>query len=122
MGRYEEEAEQSLVKATVDAIRAAAATLMPAQVEAGEARFPDLVTARSEGSEPDGRMSRIVIRQGPSMLAQLVIFAAHPTLLPRQMDALDPDFPGLFSERERRSGHGITLFLQGAVGLSLIHI
>jgi len=116
MGRYEEEAEQSLVKATVDAIRAAAATLMPAQVEAGEARFPDLVTARSEGSEPDGRMSRIVIRQGPSMLAQLVIFAAHPTLLPRQMDALDPDFPGLFSERERRSGHGITLFLQGAVG------
>src|SRR5262249_40841433 len=116
MGRYEEQAESSLVKAAVDALRAAAATLKPVQVEAGEARFPDLVTPRSEGAEPDGRISRIVMRQGPSVLAQLVVFAAHPTLLPRQMDALDPDFPGLFCDRERRSGHGITLFLQGAVG------
>src|SRR5258708_34253530 len=56
-----------------------------------------------------------VIIRGPE-LGQVVILATHPRLLRRHLDALDPDFPGLFSDAERRAGRGITLFLQGAVG------
>jgi neutral ceramidase len=116
MGRYQQEVEQSVVHAAMSALRAAAAAMVPAELRAGEGRFPSLVMTRSEGVEPDGRLTRLSLVSGGAPLAQVVIFAAHPTLLPRHSDALDPDFPGLFSDAERRAGRGVTLFLQGAVG------
>jgi hypothetical protein len=116
MGRYQQAVEQSVVRAAVSALRAAAAAMVPAEMQAGEGRFPNLVMTRSEGAEPDGRLTRLALISRGAPLAQIVIFATHPTLLPRHLDALDPDFPGLFSDAERRAGRGITLFLQGAVG------
>jgi neutral ceramidase len=116
MGRYQQAAEQSVEHAAASALRAAAAAMVPAEMRVGEGRFPSLVMARSEGAEPDGRLTRFLLISNGAPLAQVVIFAAHPTLLPRHLNALDPDFPGLFSDAERRAGRGITLFLQGAVG------
>jgi hypothetical protein len=116
MGRYQQAAEESVLRAATSALRSAAAAMVAAEIQVGEGRFPTLVMPRSEGIEPDGRLTRVSIASGGHPLAQIVIFAAHPTLLPRHWDALDPDFPGMFCDAERRAGHGITLFLQGAVG------
>jgi neutral ceramidase len=41
----------------------------------------------------DTRMTRAVIRAGEP-LAEIVIVAGHPTLVPRGQDVLDPDYPG----------------------------
>jgi len=91
--------------------------MVRADLAVGEGRFPNLVVARSEGLEPDGRLTRISIDQeGTGPLAQVVIFAAHPTLIPRQEEMLDPDYPGLFSAEEESAGRGLTVFIQGAIG------
>ncbi|HXN41161.1 MAG TPA: neutral/alkaline non-lysosomal ceramidase N-terminal domain-containing protein [Myxococcaceae bacterium] len=116
-GRYAAASEMAVVLATAQALRTAAASMVRAELAVGEGRFPNLVTARSEGLQPDGRLTRISIGQettGP--LAQVVVFAAHPTLISRQQEMLDPDYPGLFSAEEERAGRGLTVFVQGAIG------
>ena len=118
-GRYRTEARASVVKAAAEALRQAAAGLAPATLETGEGAFPELVAPRSEGMSPDGRLTRLSFRAPANPIAQAIIFAAHPTLEPRQLDALSPDFPGLFSSQQESSGAGITLFLQGGVGNSV---
>ena len=115
-GRYRAEARATVVDAAAKALRQAAAALAPATLETGEGAFPELVAPRSEGMAPDGRLTRLVFRARAHPIAQVIIFAAHPTLLPRQLDALSPDFPGLFSSQQESGGAGITLFLQGGVG------
>ena len=116
-GRYAPASERAVVLAAAQALRAAATSMVRADLAVGEGRFPNLVTGRSEGLEPDGQLTRISIGQemtGP--LAQVVIFAAHPTLIPRQEEMLDPDYPGLFSAEEESAGRGLTVFVQGAIG------
>jgi hypothetical protein len=116
-GRYSAASESAVVLATAQAVRTATASMVRAELAVGEGRFPNLVVARSEGLEPDGRLTRISIDQeGTGPLAQLVVFAAHPTLIPRQQEMLDPDYPGLFSAEEERAGRGLTVFIQGAIG------
>ncbi len=115
-GRYRAEVRATVVAAAARALRQAAAALAPATLETGERAFPEMVAPRSEGMAPDGRLTRLAFRAQASPIAQVIIFAAHPTLLPRQLDALSPDFPGLFSSQQEGAGAGITLFLQGGVG------
>lgn len=115
-GRYRPEARASVLKAAIQAIRQADGALGPAMLEIGERAFPELVAPRSEGMAPDGRLTRLLFRGRSAPIAQLVVFAAHPTLLPRQTDALSPDFPGLFASQQESSAAGVTLFIQGAVG------
>src|SRR5262249_35941555 len=118
-GRYRAEVRAAVVEAAAKALRQAAAGLAPATLESGRGGFPELAAPRSEGMAPDGRLTRLGFRALGGPIAQVIIFAAHPTLLPRQLDALSPDFPGLFSSQQESSGAGITLFLQGGVGNSV---
>ncbi|HME91653.1 MAG TPA: neutral/alkaline non-lysosomal ceramidase N-terminal domain-containing protein [Myxococcaceae bacterium] len=118
-GRYRTEVRATVVEAAVKALRQAAAALAPAALESGEGAFPELVAPRSEGMAPDGRLTRLAFRAQAGPIAQVIIFAAHPTLVPRQPDALSPDYPGLFSSQQEGGGAGITLFLQGGVGNSV---
>lgn len=117
-GRYDESMRAAVERGAVDALQRAAASVVSADLETGEGAFPSLVVPRSEGLEPDGRLTRLRLRRSAdgSALAQWVIFAAHPTLVPRPSEALAPDYPGLFSAAEEKAGAGITLLTQGPVG------
>ena len=107
---------RAVVSAAVGALHAAARSLSPVTLRSGVGAVPELVGARSSPAEVDVRLSRLVLdgRSGP--LAQLLILACHPTLVPRPPAGLDPDWPGRLADAEQAAGHGVTLVLQGAVG------
>lgn len=117
-GRYRDSMRAAVERGAIEALQRAAASLAPAELEIGEGTFPLLVAPRSEGLQPDGRLTRLVIKRSPdgSPLAQWIIFAAHPTLVPRPSQMLAPDYPGLFAAAQEKAGAGITLVTQGAVG------
>ena len=110
--------------ATRDAVVAAAATALgdayrarrPVALRYGEGSVPELVGAREPPADVDARLSRLVFDGKDGPVAQLLVFACHPTLVPRPPAGLDPDWPGRLAEAEAERGHGVTLVLQGAVG------
>jgi neutral ceramidase len=114
-GRYREAAVNAVVSAASDALHQAAGSLEAVSLELGEAREPGFVYARSAGEPPDGALTRAVLRGTGGPVAELLIFAAHPTLMGRQRAYVDPDYPGRLSELREAHG-GVALFLQGAGG------
>jgi neutral ceramidase len=114
-GRYREAAVDTVVSAASDALHEAASALGEVSLELGHAREPDFVTSRSAGEPPDGALTRVVLRGAGGPVAELLIFAAHPTMVGRQRAYVDPDYPGRLSELREAHG-GVALFLQGAGG------
>ncbi|MBX7100271.1 MAG: hypothetical protein K1X89_21320 [Myxococcaceae bacterium] len=115
LGWYRESARDALIHAAAQAI----AVAKGAQTEV----VPELVTAAHAGlcrprtgAACDERLERLVLRGPSGPVAQLVVTAAHPVLVPRGSDALDSDYPGLFADLARERGEGITLVAQGAGG------
>jgi hypothetical protein len=49
-------------------------------------------------------------------IAHLVNFAAHPTMLPRDLNEFSADFPGALAQAVEEATGGVCLFLQGACG------
>lgn len=113
-GRFDQDAEETLVLALTQAIREAVRTLAPATLELLHSRGDIGIGLRSEGEGPDDRLQLLRFATA-SARHTLVLFAAHPTLHPREAATLDPDFPGRVTELLDASG-GVSLFLQGAVG------
>ncbi len=113
-GRYRETAVSAAVSAASDALHQAAA-LSDVTLEVGRAAEPGLVLTRSGGEPPDGALTRVVLRGAAGPVAELLLFAAHPTLIPRQREYVDPDYPGRLSELREAQG-GVVLVLQGPVG------
>jgi neutral ceramidase len=113
-----------LSSATRDAVVSAAAAALteayrarrPVALRYGEGRVPGLVGAREPPADVDARLSRLVFDGKDGPVAQLLVFACHPTLVARPPAGLDPDWPGRLAEAEAEAGHGLTLVLQGAVG------
>ena len=116
VGRYRQESVDAIVDAAVSALTQAATTLTDVTLEVGEAREQGLVYTRSGGTRPDGVMTRAVLRGQAGPVAELLVFAAHPTLVPRQRAYVDPDYPGRLSSLREAEGSGVTLMLQGTVG------
>ncbi|HYI01114.1 hypothetical protein [Hyalangium sp.] len=114
-GRYRESAVDTAVSAASEALHQAAAALADVTLEVGRAAEPGLVLTRSGGETPDGALTRVVLRGASSPVAELLLFAAHPTMVPRQREYVDPDYPGRLSELREAQG-GVVLVLQGAVG------
>jgi hypothetical protein len=114
-GRYRDAAVQAAVSAASEALRQAAAQLSDVTLEAGEVREQSLVFARSSGEAPDGNLSRVVLRGASGPVAELLVFSAHPALIPRKRELIDPDYPGRLSALHEARG-GVTLVLQGAGG------
>jgi len=56
-----------------------------------------------------------VLRSAEGPVAELLHFAAHPTVVPRDRPLLDPDWPGRLSLLREERG-GVVLVLQGTVG------
>ena len=114
-GRYRPATVDAAVSAASDALHQASAALADVTLEVGRAAEPGLVLSRTGGETPDGALTRVVLRGASSPVAELLLFAAHPTLVPRQREAVDPDYPGRLSELREAQG-GVVLVLQGAVG------
>ncbi|MCY1016745.1 neutral/alkaline non-lysosomal ceramidase N-terminal domain-containing protein [Pyxidicoccus sp. MSG2] len=115
-GRYRQESVDAITTAAVAALTRAAASLTDVKLEVGEVREPGLVYTRSGGTAPDGALTRAVLRGPAGPVAELLLFAAHPTMVPRQRTSVDPDYPGRLSSLRESEGSGVTLLLQGTVG------
>jgi neutral ceramidase len=97
------------------AIRAAAEAQAPARIGFGFAEHDELARNRAGSGEVDGRLNvvRVTSAEGDP-IAELVLFAAHPTLLGKDNHELSGDWPGrLMTARDR---NGVRLLFQGAVG------
>ncbi len=113
-GLYRESAKNALVRAAVEALALATKSLMPARMELGSAQA-SLCRPRS-GDACDRRITRMTLTAAQGPIAEWLVMAAHPTLIPRKVDALDPDYPGALAERRHAADAGVTLLMQGAVG------
>jgi neutral ceramidase len=114
-GRFREASVGAAVSAASEALHQAAAALTDVTLELGEAREAGFVYSRTGGAAPDGTLTRAVLRGAGGPVAELLVFAAHPTLVPRGRAYVDPDYPGRLSELREAQG-GVVLVLQGAVG------
>jgi neutral ceramidase len=106
----------AVVAAAAGALSEAYRARRPVALRYGEGSVPALVGAREPPADVDARLSRLVFDGKDGPVAQLLVFACHPTLVPRPPAGLDPDWPGRLAEAEAERGHGVTLVLQGAVG------
>ncbi len=107
---------EAVVAAAAAALRDAYQARRPVSLRFGETSLPELVGAREAPQDVDARLSRLVFEGEAKPVAQLLVFACHPTLVARPPGGLDPDWPGRLAEAEEARGHGVTLVLQGAVG------
>jgi hypothetical protein len=114
-GRYREASLEAAVSAASEALHQASTALTDATLEVGEAREPGFVYSRSGGESPEGALTRVVLRGASAPVAELLLFAAHPTLIPRNREAVDPDYPGRLSALREAQG-GVVFVLQGPVG------
>ena len=112
-GPYDPRVRDLAAGAIAEAVRRADATLAPARVSVARGAAPDLARSRSRGAE-DGRLVAVrVDREGGAPVAEIVVFAAHPTILGEANRLISGDWPGRFVADGRR---GVRLFLQGAIG------
>ncbi|QSQ20143.1 neutral/alkaline non-lysosomal ceramidase N-terminal domain-containing protein [Pyxidicoccus parkwayensis] len=115
-GKFRQESVDAIVTAAVAALTRAAAAMTDVTLAVGEAHEPSLVYSRSSGTAPDGALTRVVLRAKTGPVAELLLFAAHPTMVARERAYVDPDYPGRLCALRESEGSGVTLLLQGAVG------
>lgn len=115
-GRVRPDVRSRVVEAAARALTGAASSLQPVEALAGVSELADGTASRDEFPEVDRRLTRIQLRGERGTVAQLVVLAAHPTLVARPPPGLDPDWPGRLAMAEEREGQGVTLVLQGNVG------
>ena len=115
-GRFRPTIRSRVVEAASSALMAAASSLQPVEVMTGTAELPAGTVSRDEFPDVDRRLTRVQLRGERGAVAQLVVLAAHPTLVGRPPPGLDPDWPGRVARAQERAGQGVTLVLQGNVG------
>ena len=115
-GRYQRAAVDAAVAGASEALTQAASAMADVTLEVGGAADAGLVSSRSGGQPPDGQLTRVVLKGAAGPVAEVLVFAAHATLIPRQRALVDPDYPGRLSALREEAGHGVTLFVQGSEG------
>jgi hypothetical protein len=112
-GPYDPRIRDAVVAATATAIRRAAEALVPARAAVARGSADDLARSRSGGEEVAPLTAvRVAARDG-TPIAELAVFAAHPTVLGKENHTISGDWPGRFLARR---AHGLRLFFQGALG------
>ncbi|RYZ38826.1 MAG: hypothetical protein EOO71_22405 [Myxococcaceae bacterium] len=115
-GRYVPAAVSAAVAGASEALEKAAASMTDVTLEVGGAADAGLVSSRSGGEVPDGQLTRVVLKGAKAPVAEVLVFAAHATLIPRKRALVDPDYPGRLSALREAAGSGVTLFVQGSEG------
>ncbi len=112
-GPYDQATFERLADTIAEAVRAARAALGPAEVAVSRGRAEGLSRNRT-GAQVDGRVLAVRLsRPGGPPLAEVVTFAAHPTLLGSRNRRLSGDWAGRLLATSPR---GTRLFFQGAIG------
>lgn len=114
-GRPNASARAALVQGAVEALRRARADLRPAAVAAGVLPRAEVSTPRS-GAASDERLLRLAFEGSAGTVGELLVASAHPTLVPRRTESLDPDWPGDAAAGREAAGTQVTLVLQAAGG------
>jgi hypothetical protein len=110
---FEPRMQEVIVAAIAESIRRAVGALGPAEVSWGRRRVEALVRNRS-GGPTEGRLAVVrLARPGGEPVAEVAVFAAHPTMLGRENQRISGDWPGRFV---RAGDRGLRLLLQGAIG------
>jgi neutral ceramidase len=113
MGSYDPRMRDLIANAMAEAVRRAAADLAPARLSVGIGRDASLVGGRG-GSPADGRITALRLdRPDGRPVAEVVVFASHPTTLGIDNRRISGDWPGRFFALGE---HGARLLLQGPVG------
>lgn len=112
-GPYDPAAFERLADAIAGAVRDAHAARGPAELSVARGRAPGLSRNRT-GAQVDGRVLAVrLARPGGPPIAELVTFAAHPTLLGSRNRRISGDWAGRFLAASPR---GTRLFFQGSIG------
>jgi neutral ceramidase len=112
-GPYDPRLRDAIAAGIAAAIRRAAGALAPARIAVARGSADDLARSRSGGSEDAPLTVVRVDRTDGTSIAEVTVFAAHPTLLGKDNHSISGDWPGRFVAR---SAHGVRLLLQGAIG------
>jgi len=113
VGRYRESNARAIESAAVEAVKKARARMQPAQLSTAHGD-DELCWART-GTECDRRLDRVAVTAlDGATVGELWLVGAHPTLVPRKVETLDPDYPG--QAALGRPDAGVTLVAQGAGG------
>jgi hypothetical protein len=115
-GRIRPEVRARVIDAAVGALRAAAGSLQTVDALAGAADSVLGTASRDEFPGVDRELTRLQLKGANGPVAQVLVLAAHPTLVPRPPPGLDPDWPGRLARMQESVGQGVTLVLQGNVG------
>jgi hypothetical protein len=113
-GRFRPSVRSRVVEAAGRALTAAAASMQPVEALSGTTELTG--ASRDEFPDVDRRLGRVQLVGARGPVAQLLVLAAHPTLVARPPPGLDPDWPGRLAAAQERAGQGVTLVLQGNVG------
>jgi len=107
----------AVVGAAKAAAKQALGSMVRARIAVGSVEAAELVASRAEGEVADGRLMRVRVEsESGQRVAEVLVFAAHPTLQPRHDGVLSPDYPAAVSEALEASGGGVVLTLVGAGG------
>lgn len=113
MGPYDPAMRDLVANAMAEAVRRALATEAPALLSVAHGRDPILVGGR-EDAGPDGRLTVLRIdRPGGQPVAELIVFASHPTTMGIHNRRISGDWPSRFYAH---GNHGVRMLLQGPVG------
>lgn len=113
VGPYDPALRDRIAGALAAAVRKAAAAVAPARLSVGRGEAPELVRNRACGPR-DARLTVLRLdRPDGAAIAEVAVFAAHPTTLGQRNRRISGDWPGRFLAR---GGHGLRLLLQGPVG------
>jgi hypothetical protein len=112
-GPYDRAAFERLADSIAGAVRDAAAARAPATVSLARGNLAEVVRNRN-GALPDGRLLSLrVARLDGAPVAEVVSFAAHPTILGKENRRLSGDWVGRLMTLGTQ---GPRLFFQGAIG------
>jgi hypothetical protein len=112
-GTYDPAVRDAIAAAIAEAIRRAAGALAPARLAVARGSADDLARSRSGGLEDAPITALHVDRPDGTPVAEVTVFAAHPTILGKRNRDISGDWPGRFLAGGTR---GLRLFVQGAVG------
>jgi neutral ceramidase len=113
LGPYDPAMRDIVANAMAESVRRAVASLGPARLSVARGRNTNLVNGRG-GAPPDGRLTVLRFdRPDGQPLAELTVFASHPTVLGIRNRRISGDWPSQFFAR---SEQGVRLLLQGPVG------
>ncbi|BDG09880.1 neutral/alkaline non-lysosomal ceramidase N-terminal domain-containing protein [Anaeromyxobacter paludicola] len=118
-GPYERRELEALVERIAAAVRAAHAARAPALLSTARADAPGLVHSREYLRPVTARLTGFrLARPDGALLAQVLVYPSHATILGADNHRLSGDWPGALM----RSQPAPTLFFQGALGDATPHL